>query len=167
MGITKLFVGGLAWATTDQTLRSAFEEVGEVESARVVRDRDSGKSRGFGFVEYKTDEVAEEAVKKLNGTELDGRNIKVDFSNGEGDRGGDRGGGRDNRRDAPYSRDRGFRSNDRNSGYDRNYDRHDRRDRDRDRGGRNDRGSRNDHSKKILNEFKFNSVITKLVISMV
>lgn len=73
----KLFVGSLAWGTTDDTLNAHFAAVAPVLSARVVTDRESGRSRGFGFVEYENDADADEAVKKLNNSELDGRNITV------------------------------------------------------------------------------------------
>lgn len=75
----KLFVGGLAWATTSEGLREAFSPYGEVVEAKVVTDRDTGRSRGFGFVSYATDEEAKEALA-MNGTELDGRRIRVDIA---------------------------------------------------------------------------------------
>ena len=74
----KLFVGGLAFATSTESLRSAFAAVGSVQSASVVTDRDTGQSRGFGFVEMATSEEADQAVTKLNNSVLDGRNIKVE-----------------------------------------------------------------------------------------
>lgn len=73
----KLFVGGLAWTTTDETLSSFFAKVGTVTSANVVKDRYTGKSRGFGFVEMSSDEEADKAIAELNGQALDGRNISV------------------------------------------------------------------------------------------
>lgn len=76
----KLFVGGLAWTATDEDLRSAFAECGEVKEATVVRFPDTGRSKGFGFVEYATTEEAEEAKKKLDGTEIAGRKIMIDFA---------------------------------------------------------------------------------------
>lgn len=75
--MNKLFVGSLAWATTDETLKEFFSQIGEVTSANVVTDRYSGKSRGFGFVEYANEEDAKKAIKELNGKELDGREIVV------------------------------------------------------------------------------------------
>lgn len=86
---TKLFVGGLAWATTDATLQDAFAQVGTVVSARVITDKYSGKSRGFGFVEMSTEEEAKAAVEKLNGTELDGRKIVVNEARPQAPRDGD------------------------------------------------------------------------------
>lgn len=76
----KVFVGGLSWDTTDSSLEEFFATVGQVTSARVVTDRNSGRSKGFGFVEFATDESAQDAVERLNGQELDGRNIKVDLA---------------------------------------------------------------------------------------
>lgn len=73
---TKLFVGGLSWDTTDESLKSFFASAGSVVSANVIKDKYTGRSRGFGFVEMSTDAEAEEA-KKLNGQALDGRNITV------------------------------------------------------------------------------------------
>ncbi len=74
---TKLFVGSLAWATNDDKLREFFEQIGQVESASVVTDRESGRSRGFGFVEMANDDDAKKAIAELNGKELDGRPITV------------------------------------------------------------------------------------------
>lgn len=74
---TKLFVGSLAWATTDDSLKAHFETAGAVESARVITDRESGRSRGFGFVEFASDGDAKKAIETLNDSELNGRNITV------------------------------------------------------------------------------------------
>lgn len=73
----KLFIGSLAWGTTDDTLGAHFAQCGTVASAKVVTDRDSGRSRGFGFVEFDDDKEADAAVEKLNNSELDGRTITV------------------------------------------------------------------------------------------
>lgn len=73
----KLFVGSLPWSTTDEQLKELFETVGTVESANVVTERETGRSRGFGFVEMATEEEAKAAVEKLNGHELEGRTITV------------------------------------------------------------------------------------------
>ena len=73
----KLFVGGLAWATDDNGLRAAFETHGEVTEAKVITDRDSGRSRGFGFVTFTEDESADAALEQMNGSELDGRTLNV------------------------------------------------------------------------------------------
>lgn len=74
----KLFVGGLSWGTDDRSLRQRFEEYGTVEDAVVIRDRDTGRSRGFGFVTFANNEDAETAIQNLNDQEFDGRTIKVD-----------------------------------------------------------------------------------------
>jgi len=77
---TKLFVGGLAWETDDARLREVFAEAGEVVEAKVIHDRDTGRSRGFGFVTYETQEEAEAGLEALNGKEVDGRSIRVDWA---------------------------------------------------------------------------------------
>jgi RNA recognition motif-containing protein len=74
---TKLFVGSLAWATTDDSLREFFEAAGTVVSANVIRDRETNRSKGFGFVEMSSDEEAKAAVSQLDGKDLDGRPIVV------------------------------------------------------------------------------------------
>lgn len=73
----KLFVGSLAWATDDAGLEAAFAPYGKVASATVIKDRDSGRSKGFGFVEFETEEEGKAAIDAMNGKELDGRNIVV------------------------------------------------------------------------------------------
>jgi RNA recognition motif-containing protein len=72
-----LYVGNLAWTVTDQDLQDAFAEAGKVDSAQVIIDRATNRSRGFGFVEMASDEAAEAAIKKLNGKDIKGRPIKV------------------------------------------------------------------------------------------
>jgi len=74
---TKLFVGSLSWSVDDQTLQQTFEKHGTVVSAKIVTDRYTGKSRGFGFVEMENSTDAQNAMKALNDTELKGRNIVV------------------------------------------------------------------------------------------
>lgn len=74
---TRLFVGSLAWATNDDSLKDFFSAVGTVVSANVIMDRESGRSKGFGFVEMSSDEEAKKAVSELNGKDLDGRPIVV------------------------------------------------------------------------------------------
>lgn len=76
--MSKVFIGGLAWHTDDATLRSKFEEFGTVEEAVVVKDRDTGRSRGFGFVRFSQDGEAEAAISAMNNVEFDGRQIRVD-----------------------------------------------------------------------------------------
>lgn len=91
----KLFVGGLSFSTSSERLREVFAGVGAVQSASVVTDRDTGRSRGFGFVEMATPEEADQAISRLNGTSLDGRTIQVERakSPGAGERRGGRGSG--------------------------------------------------------------------------
>jgi RNA recognition motif-containing protein len=76
--MSKLFIGGLAWHTNDETLRSKFEEFGQVQEAIVVKDRDTGRSRGFGFVRFSQDTEADAAIANMNNVEFDGRTIRVD-----------------------------------------------------------------------------------------
>ena len=91
----KIFIGGLAFSTSNERLRELFAQAGAVESAEVVTDRDTGRSRGFGFVEMATAEEADAAVKKFNGQEVDGRTLKVELAKpaGSGGRSGGRSGG--------------------------------------------------------------------------
>ena len=74
---TKLFVGSLPWAVDDQGLSDLFAEFGTVASAKVIMDRETGRSKGFGFVEFDDDEAAKAAMAKLNGSDLQGRTIVV------------------------------------------------------------------------------------------
>lgn len=96
----KLFVGGLSWDTTEDTLRNHFAQIGPVASAQVITDKFTGKSRGFGFVEMSNPDDAQKAIQDLNGTQLDGRAIVVNEAkpmapreNRGGGGGGYRGGG--------------------------------------------------------------------------
>lgn len=73
----KLFVGSLSWNVTDAQLQDLFSTIGQVVSAQVITDRDSGRSKGFGFVEMSSEQEAHEAIKQLNNKELDGRSINV------------------------------------------------------------------------------------------
>ncbi len=73
----KLFVGSLPWAVNDEALQEAFTPYGNVVSAKVVTDRQTGRSRGFGFVEMESDSEASAAIEALNGSDLNGRNIVV------------------------------------------------------------------------------------------
>lgn len=77
---SKVFVGGLAWATDDATLADVFGRYGELVEAKVIMDRDTGRSRGFGFVTYSDDKSAQEAVQGMNGQQLDGRTLRVDIA---------------------------------------------------------------------------------------
>src|SRR6185295_14585831 len=89
---TKLYVGNLSFRTTSDELRDAFAAVGTVESASVIEDRDTGRSRGFAFVEMGTAEEAAAAIEQFNGKEFGGRNLTVNEAKPRADRGG-RGGG--------------------------------------------------------------------------
>ncbi len=73
----RLYVGGLSYSTTEEGLKESFSQAGTVESASIVTDKFSGRSRGFGFVEMGTDEEAQKAIEMFNGKELDGRSLTV------------------------------------------------------------------------------------------
>ena len=95
-----IYVGNLSWSTTEEVLRETFEQYGAVLSARIITDRDTGRSRGFGFVEMENEEEANAAIEALNGQMQDGRALTVNEARprapregGGGRRGGDRGGG--------------------------------------------------------------------------
>ena len=75
-----MFVGGISWNLDSEDLKEAFAEFGEVLSANIIKDRETQKSRGFGFVEFGTVEEAAAAKEAMDGKELDGRSIKVDFA---------------------------------------------------------------------------------------
>ena len=96
--MANLFIGSLAYATTDDSLKAFFETVGPVKSARVITDRESGRSKGFGFVEFEDEANNQKAIDELNGKDLDGRAINVGLARPKEDRprrdfnGGDRGG---------------------------------------------------------------------------
>jgi RNA recognition motif-containing protein len=91
----KVFVGGLAWTTTDQSLQAAFANFGEIVESKVITDRDTGQSRGFGFVTYTDAAAAKASVAAMNGKDLDGRALRVDLANDKpGGSRGDGGGGR-------------------------------------------------------------------------
>src|ERR1700675_2117320 len=91
----KLYVGNLGYGVTDSDLSKMFEPHGEVESAQVIMDRDTGRSKGFGFVEMKTDQEAQAAIAALNGQDAGGRTLSVNEARPktEGGRGGGGGGG--------------------------------------------------------------------------
>ncbi|MDQ2746612.1 MAG: RNA-binding protein, partial [Acidobacteriota bacterium] len=92
---TKLYVGNLAFGVTSDDLHEHFAQAGTVESAKIVEDRDTGRSRGFGFVEMASSEEAMAAIEQFNGQDFDGRNLVVNEARPreEGGGGGNRGGG--------------------------------------------------------------------------
>ena len=109
---TKLYVGNLSFKTTSDDLREHFSQAGEVESASVIEDRETGRSRGFGFVEMATPEGAKAAIEQFNGKDLNGRNLTVNEARpkterGGGGRGYGGGGGRDRGGRGGYGDDRG------------------------------------------------------------
>jgi RNA recognition motif-containing protein len=91
---TKLYVGNLSFRTTSDELKDLFSQAGEVESASVIEDRETGRSRGFGFVEMATSEGGAAAITQFNGYELGGRALTVNEARPKADRGGGGGGGR-------------------------------------------------------------------------
>jgi len=110
----KLFVGNLPFSATEQSIKDAFSKCGTVESAKIITDRDTGRSKGFGFVEMSSDSEAADAISKMNAAEIDGRAISVSeakpqapreggggggggYGGGRGGGGGGRGGGRGGR----------------------------------------------------------------------
>ena len=99
MAQQNLFIGSLAYATNDDGLKAHFEQIGEVASARVITDRDSGRSKGFGFVEFVNEADNQKAIDQLDGKELDGRTINVSLAKPKEDRPGrdSNGGGHNDR----------------------------------------------------------------------
>ena len=102
----RCFVGGLAWATDDRSLEAAFSTYGEILDSKIINDRETGRSRGFGFVTFSSEQSMRDAIEGMNGKELDGRNITVNeaqsrrsggggggYGGGGGGYGGGRGGG--------------------------------------------------------------------------
>ena len=85
---TKLYVGNLSFRTTDDDLREAFSQAGTVESANVIQDRETNRSRGFGFVEMASAEEAAKAIEMFNGKDIGGRNVTVNEARPKTDRGG-------------------------------------------------------------------------------
>ena len=96
----KLYVGNLPFSATEETLTDAFAAIGNVDTVKIITDRDTGRSKGFGFVEMATDEEAQKAIEQLNGQDFNGRALTVNEAKpmpprgggGGGGRGGDRGG---------------------------------------------------------------------------
>ena len=104
---TKLYVGNLSFRTTSDELRDAFSSVGTVESASVIEDRETGRSRGFGFVEMATPEEAAAAIEAFNGKDFGGRNLTVNEAKPRSDRGGGGRGGYSGGGGGGRDRDRG------------------------------------------------------------
>lgn len=90
----KLYVGNLSFSTSSDDLQQLFAQVGTVESATVVEDRETGRSRGFGFVEMASSEEGQKAIEQFNGTDFNGRNLTVNEARPRENRGGGGGGGR-------------------------------------------------------------------------
>ena len=88
----KLFIGGLAWATDEAGVRAAFERFGEIEEVVVVTDRETGRSRGFGFVTFTDDAAADKAIEEMHDSEIDGRKVAVNEAREGSPRGGPGGG---------------------------------------------------------------------------
>ncbi|XP_058215257.1 glycine-rich RNA-binding protein 7-like isoform X2 [Rhododendron vialii] len=89
----RCFVGGLAWATDDRSLEQAFSQYGDVIESKIINDRETGRSRGFGFVTFKDEQSMKDAIEGMNGQDLDGRNITVNEAQSRGSGGGGGGGG--------------------------------------------------------------------------
>lgn len=87
---SKVFVGGLSWDTDDGSLNDAFAAIGPVVEAKVITDRDTGRSRGFGFVTFQSADDARTAIQQLDGSTLDGRSVRVNEANDRPARGGGR-----------------------------------------------------------------------------
>jgi len=95
----KIYIGNMSFDTTEETVRQAFETYGEITSVNLISDRDTGRPKGFGFVEMANDEEAKAAIAGLNGTDMGGRTVNVNEARprpegGGGGRGGSRGGNR-------------------------------------------------------------------------
>ncbi|KAG9459062.1 hypothetical protein H6P81_003570 [Aristolochia fimbriata] len=84
----RCFVGGLAWATDDRSLERAFSAYGEVVESKIISDRETGRSRGFGFVTFSSEQAMRDAIEGMNGQNLDGRSITVNEAQSRGSGGG-------------------------------------------------------------------------------
>jgi RNA recognition motif-containing protein len=96
--VKNIFVGNLSFQATESAVRTMFEEFGTVDRVNIVTDRDTGRARGFGFVEMSNDGEGQNAIAALNGRDMDGRALNVNEARPKEDRGGGGGGGRQNRR---------------------------------------------------------------------
>ncbi|KAJ7967321.1 glycine-rich RNA-binding protein-like [Quillaja saponaria] len=88
----RCFVGGLAWATDNEALEKAFSQFGDIVESKIINDRETGRSRGFGFVTFATEQGMRDAIEAMNGQNLDGRNITVNEAQSRGSGGGGGGG---------------------------------------------------------------------------
>ncbi len=115
----RCFVGGLAWATTDRTLEEAFSAYGDVLDSKIINDRETGRSRGFGFVTFRDEKSMRDAIEGMNGQNLDGRSITVNEAQSRGSGGGGYGGG--GRREGGGGYGGGGRREGGGGGYNRGY----------------------------------------------
>ncbi|XP_017229685.1 glycine-rich RNA-binding protein-like isoform X2 [Daucus carota subsp. sativus] len=107
----RCFVGGLAWGTTERSLEDAFSQYGDVVDSKIIYDRETGRSRGFGFVSFKDQKAMNDAIEGMNGKELEGRNITVNEAQSRG------GGGGGGRREGGYGGSGGRGGGRREGGY--------------------------------------------------
>ncbi|XP_024965301.1 glycine-rich RNA-binding protein GRP2A-like isoform X2 [Cynara cardunculus var. scolymus] len=115
----RCFVGGLAWATSDRSLEEAFSQYGEIIDSKIINDRETGRSRGFGFVTFKDEQSLRDAIEGMNGQSLDGRNITVNEAQSRSGGGGGGGGGGYGGGGYGGGRDRGYGGDDGGSRYSR------------------------------------------------
>ncbi|CAK8576532.1 unnamed protein product [Lathyrus sativus] len=108
----RCFVGGLAWATDSDALEKAFSSYGDIVDSKIINDRETGRSRGFGFVTFANEKSMRDAIEGMNGQNMDGRNITVNEAQNRNSGGGGGGGGYGGRREGGYGggggRDRGY-----------------------------------------------------------
>ncbi|TPX34992.1 hypothetical protein SmJEL517_g02497 [Synchytrium microbalum] len=93
VGKSSLLLRNLSWSTTSESMRGAFERFGEVTDSFVLKDRETGRSRGFGFITFAAPQSAQDAIAQMDGQDLEGRNVRVNLANDKGDRDGGSGGG--------------------------------------------------------------------------
>jgi cold-inducible RNA-binding protein len=110
---SRLFVGNLSFNTTEEAIRDAFAEFGEITEAKLVTDRDTGRSRGFAFVEMASNDAAQKAIQEMNGALLDGRPLRVNLAEARRDTRGGGGGGGGFSRSRGGGGDRGSRGSER------------------------------------------------------
>ncbi|KAL3326300.1 hypothetical protein AABB24_037137 [Solanum stoloniferum] len=117
----RCFVGGLAWATNDRTLGEAFSQYGNVVDSKIINDRETGRSRGFGFVTFTDEKSMRNAIEAMNGQNLDGRNITVNEAQSRGSGGGGYNGGGGYSVGGGYGRREGGNGGGYGGGRDRGY----------------------------------------------